>query len=344
VRAALKTVAPGLHTTVQDLGRYGYQAVGVPVSGALDSLSFRLANRLAGNDDNAAALEILYQGPTLEVAADSLRVALAGGDAELELLAEGRRRVGGWRSLLLTRGEAFRVRGPSETACCYLAVEGGFAVPPCLGSASTYARGSFGGFAGRALRSGDLLPLARESAVERAELTLPQPPPPAREQTIRVILGPQADHFTDAALALLLESEFRVSKDADRMGLRLDGPRLAHRDGYNIASDGIATGAIQVPGSGQAILLLADHQTTGGYPKIATVISADLPVAGRRRPGDRVRFAAIEVEEAEALRRAQEVELAALSASFVPAAAAGGLDHARLYDLNLISGVVSGHE
>lgn len=341
--AALKVVAPGLHTTVQDLGRYGYQAVGVPVSGALDSLSFRLANRLAGNDDNRAALEILYQGPTLEVAADSLRVALAGGDAELELLGEGRRRVGGWRSLRLTRGEAFRVRGPSETACCYLAIEGGLALPPCLGSASTYARGGFGGFAGRALQSGDLLPLARESVVERAELALPQPPPPAREQTIRVILGPQADHFTDAALALLLDSEFRVSKDADRMGLRLDGPRLAHRDGYNIASDGIATGAIQVPGSGQAILLLADHQTTGGYPKIATVISADLPVAGRRRPGDQVRFAAIEVEEAEALRRAQEVALEALSASFVPAAAAG-LDHARLYDLNLISGVVSGHE
>jgi len=128
------------------------------------------------------------------------------------------------------------------------------------------------------------------------------------------------------------------------MGMRLDGPLLRHRDGYNIVSDGIATGAIQVPGSGQAILLLADHQTTGGYPKIATVISADLPVVGRKRPGDKIRFAAVSAEEGEHLRRAQEAELEALFAAMVPAGPLGALDPERLHRLNLISGVVSGHE
>ena len=342
--AALKVLAPGLHTTVQDLGRLGYQALGVPVSGALDGLSLRLANRLAGNRENAAALEMLYQGPTLEVEAESARVALAGGDATLELLGEATLKMGGGRSLRVSRGERFRVVAPSAASCCYLAVEGGIAVEPCLGSAATFTRGGFGGFEGRALKAGDRLPLAQVSVEARAELSLPQPLPERGDEAIRVVLGPQADHFTEAALALLLESEFRISKDADRMGARLEGARLAHRGGYDIASDGIATGAIQVPGSGQAILLLADHQTTGGYPKIATVISADLPRVGRLRPGDAVRFAAIEVAEAERLRRAQEEELRALIASFVPAAAARGLDRSRLYSANLISGAVAGDE
>jgi len=344
VSAALKVLSAGLHTTVQDLGRQGYQAIGVPVSGALDAPSLRLANRLAGNADNTAALEILYQGPTLEVQAARARVALAGGDATLELVGERTRAMGGWRSLLLQQGERFRVSASSGSACCYLAVEGGIAVAPCLGSAATFTRGGFGGFEGRALKSGDLLPLARADVEERTELMLEHPPSAARDQTIRVVLGPQADHFTAAAIARFLGSEFRISKDADRMGARLEGVKLEHSGGYNIASDGIATGAIQVPGSGQAILLLADHQTTGGYPKIATVISADLPVAGRRRPGDAVRFAAIGVAEAESLRRAQEKELQGLMASLAPAAAGTGLDPARLYSVNLISGAVAGDE
>jgi len=342
--AALKVIAPGLHTTVQDLGRFGYQALGVPVSGALDGSSLRLANQLAGNPDNTAALEILYLGPTLEVEAESARVALAGGDATLELVSERAFDAGGWRSLLVHRGERFRVNASSRTACCYLAVEGGIAVEPCLGSAATYTRGGFGGLKGRALEADDLLPLARPAAGERGELMLPQPPPAGEEEAIRVVLGPQADHFTAAALELFLASEFRISKDADRMGVRLEGAKLAHRDGYDIASDGIATGAIQVPGSGQAILLLADHQTTGGYPKIATVITADLSVVGRRRPGDSVHFAAVEVEEAERLRRAQEEEQSALVASFVPATPKPGLDERRLYRVNLISGAVAGDE
>src|SRR5215472_18820763 len=136
--AALKVVSPGLHTTVQDLGRFGYQEFGVPVSGALDATSHRLANRIVGNDESAPTLEILFQGPTLEVMADSVRVGVAGGDAEIEILDESSRRLGGWRSVLFHRGQIFRVSRLGDVACCYLAVEGGLSVERCLGSASTY--------------------------------------------------------------------------------------------------------------------------------------------------------------------------------------------------------------
>ncbi|MGH7124264.1 MAG: biotin-dependent carboxyltransferase family protein [Stellaceae bacterium] len=340
MRAALKVVAPGLHTTVQDLGRLGYQAFGVPVSGALDAISHRLANRMVGNADNAPTLEILFHGPTLEVQADSVRVGLAGGAAEIELLGDRPRSLGGWRSMVLQRNQAFRVSGLGDAACCYLAVEGGFEVEACLGSASTYARGGFGGFQGRALQAGDLVPLSCDHASDHAEIGLAEPPPSTRQQPIRIVLGPQHDYFTEAALTSLITDEFIVSKRSDRMGMRLDGPTLAHRDGYNIVSDGIATGAIQVPGSGQPILLLADHQTTGGYPKIATVISADIPVVGRRKPGDVIRFAAVDVAEAERLRREAEGAFEALAGDLKPIKPTVELDASRLLEANLISGVV----
>jgi len=340
VSAALAVVAAGLHTTVQDRGRFGYQAFGVPVSGALDVESLEIANRLAGNDPDLPAVEILHLGPTLRVEADSVRVAVAGGSAEIEVQGEPPASLGGWRSALLRRSQVFRVHRLGASVCCYLAVEGGFAVEPVLGSASTYVRGGFGGFRGRALAAGDALPLAQTNAAERSELALIPPNETRGDRLIRVVLGPQRDRFTEAAVQALLSAEFLVSKDADRMGLRLEGPRLGHRGGWDIVSDGIATGAIQVPGSGQAILLLADHQTTGGYPKIATVISADLPLVGRRKPGDRIRFAAVEVAEAEKLRREARAALDAAIASMAPPRPRGGLDLDRLHETNLISGVV----
>jgi biotin-dependent carboxylase-like uncharacterized protein len=338
--AALKVLGPGFHTTIQDLGRHGYQAFGVPVSGALDVASHRLANRIVGNSDDAPTLEILFQGPVLEVIADSVRIAVAGGKAEIKIMGDRPHGLSGWRSVRLRRHQIFRINRLGEAACCYLAVEGGFLVEPCLGSASTYVRGGFGGLEGRALRAGDLLPLAREQASDRAEVGLVDPPQSCREWPIRIVLGPQQDHFTDAALERLVSKEFVVSKRSDRMGMRLEGPPLAHRDGYNIVSDGIATGAIQVPGSGQPILLLADHQTTGGYPKIGTVISADIAVVGRRKPGDPMRFTAVDVAEAERLRRHEEAAFQALIASLAQLKAAGDLDVAHLFEANLISGVL----
>lgn len=341
---ALRVAAAGIGTTVQDLGRHGYQRLGVPVSGALDAVSLKLANGLVGNPPNCAGLEILFRGPTLEVAADSVRVALAGSGVGIEILGPDGHRIPAWRSVRLRRGQSFRIGAFADSACCYLAVEGGFAIAPVLGSLSTYARGALGGWQGRALRPGDALPLALGDAVRRDEAALPRPPDFAPDRPIRVVLGPQQDHFAEEALPMLLGTEYRVSHDADRMGMRLDGAALRHEDGYNIISDGIATGAIQVPGSGRPIVLLADHQTTGGYPKIATVISADLPLIGRRKPGDAVRFAAVAVAEAERLRRAQERMIADLLAAAKCLEDAARLDLASLYGGNLISGVVSGLE
>jgi biotin-dependent carboxylase-like uncharacterized protein len=339
--SGLKVLAPGLHTTVQDLGRVGYQAIGVPVSGALDGVNLRLANALAGNPPGTPALEILISGPVFEIAADSVRVALAGAGASLAIGAE-KTRVDVGQSVSLPRGELIEVVAGRQSACCYLAIEGGIAVPHVLGSASTYVRAAIGGLEGRALRKGDLLPLAIARASDRPELRIPSPVPGTGDQPIRVVLGPQQEYFTEEAITALLGGEFRISQSADRMGMRLDGPLLQHRNGWDIVSDAIMTGAIQVPGSGQPIVLLADHQTTGGYPKIATVISADLPVVARRRPGDRLRFAAVTVEAAEALCRAAESWLIEMASRLEPLPNRTMIDLGSLYGGNLISGVVSG--
>ena len=341
--AGLKVLAPGLHTTVQDLGRPGYQAIGVPVSGALDSESLRLANALVGNAPGMAALEVLISGPSFEVVAETVRVAIAGAGASLVIDVE-KARVEAGQSVTLPRGETVEIVVGRRAACCYLAVEGGIAVPPVLGSASTYTRAALGGLDGRILRHGDVVPLAVARASERAELRRSLPMQATTDQAVRVVLGPQQEFFTKQAVATLLDAEFRISQSADRMGMRLDGPLLHHRAGWDIVSDAIVTGAIQVPGSGQPILLLADHQTTGGYPKIATVVSADLPVVGRRRPGDALRFTAVTVEAAEELCRIEERRLAELVASLEPTTWRPGIDLGSLYDGNLISGVVSGFD
>jgi biotin-dependent carboxylase-like uncharacterized protein len=339
--ASLKVLSPGLHTTVQDFGRIGYQNIGVPVSGALDGFSLRLANALVGNHPGMAALEVLVSGPTLEIAAEAARFALVGPGASLVI---GDAVIAAGQSIKLSRGEVLQIIVGVQSVCCYLAVEGGVAAPLVLGSASTYVRAAIGGLDGRLLRRGDVVPLAAERAPERIELRLPQPPDAERDQPIRVVPGPQQEYFTDQAMAALLSAEFRVSTSADRMGMRLEGPLLPHRGGWDIVSDAIATGAIQVPGSGQPILLLADHQTTGGYPKIATVISADLPVVGRRRPGDALRFAAVSTETAEALCQEGERRFAELVATFEPLPEGDRIDLSSLYGGNLISGVVSGLE
>ncbi|MGH7113691.1 MAG: biotin-dependent carboxyltransferase family protein, partial [Stellaceae bacterium] len=194
-------LAPGLHTTVQDLGRIGWQMQGVPVSGALDGLALRLGNALVGNWSEMAAIEILYSGPTLEVAADLVRVAVAGIGAGLLIESQGRRALPAWQSIALPRGEVFRLAPGPQSVCAYLAVEGGIAVPSVLGSASTLARAGLGGFNGRALREGDLVPLAIGRVPPRAELRLPHPPA-ADSRPIRIVLGPQQEYFTDEAMVV----------------------------------------------------------------------------------------------------------------------------------------------
>jgi biotin-dependent carboxylase-like uncharacterized protein len=307
--AALEVVAPGIHTTIQGRERIGFQDVGVPASGPVDRIAFRLANALVGNLADASAVEMLLQGPTFRVLADSVRVATVGGTASIEVRAGAARRIGAGQSVRLARDDVFRVGAFGDSLCAYLAVEGGFKVPCVLGSASTYVRGAIGGVHGRRLATGDRVPLAEDAVEPRAERTLPRAIDTALDQAIRVVMGPQDDYFTGAAIDTFLASTYTISPQADRMGYRLEGPALAHTKGYNIVSDGIVTGSVQVPGSGQPIVLMVDNQTTGGYPKIATVISADIPVLGRRKPGRAVRFVAVDVAEATRLRREQEAWL-----------------------------------
>jgi biotin-dependent carboxylase-like uncharacterized protein len=236
-----------------------------------------------------------------------------------------------------------RVGTLSGSARGYLAVEGGFAAVPVLGSQSTYARAGLGGFGGRALRAGDLLPLERGEAEEREEAMLPALNL-ALPERIRVVLGPQDDCFSERGRRTLLESTFTVSAASDRMGMRLDGPTLEHSRGFNIVSDGIAPGSIQVPGNGLPIVLLADRQTTGGYPKIATVIAADLPALGRLAPGAKVAFEAVSIEAAEAEHRRHAASLAALPRQVVAVRGTPSIDAAALLGSNLVSGVVSAHD
>jgi allophanate hydrolase len=307
---ALEIVAPGPHTTVQDRGRIGYQDVGVPRSGPLDRISLDLANALVSNTPGTPCLEMLLQGPTFKVLAESVRVAVAGCSATLEVRSDNPRRIPAGQSVRLVRGEVLKIGSFPDSVCGYLAIEGGIEVPDVLGSASTYVRGRIGGHQGRRLQGRDVVGLRRAAVDEGPERTLARPLDLRFEDSIRVVLGPQADYFTDAVIRTFLSSEYIVSPQADRMGYRLQGAPLAHKAGYDIVSDGIVTGAVQVPGSGQPIVLMVDNQTTGGYAKIATVISADVPVVARRRPGRTIRFTRIEVDEAERVRREEDAMLA----------------------------------
>jgi allophanate hydrolase len=319
--ASLKVIRPGLHSTFQDGGRIGHRDIGVPCSGPLDRVSLRLANALVGNRAGTPALELLISGPCMQVQTESVRIALAGCHASLDITEPGggRRQVAAGQSTRLGYGDTFRVDSLGESLCAYLAIQGGAAMPRVLGSASTYVRGGFGGHLGRRLQANDVLPLRLAAVPEDGDSRLAGVQDLGMDQVIRVVPGPQQELFTQEAMDALLSSTYTVSQRSDRMGFRLDGPLLAHAGDYNIVSDGTVPGAIQVPGSGQPIILMADSQTTGGYPKIATVISADLPVVGRRKPGHKLRFEAVEVARAEALRREQELALEREAGSIIRA-------------------------
>ena len=343
MKSALRVFAPGLLTTVQDLGRVGYQHLGVPVSGALDAVSLHAANALVGNPAGEGALEVAYLGPTLVAEADDVRVAIVGARAAIDILpgpscGEGRR-VEGMQSMRLRRGEAVRIGALTGGSVLYVAVEGGFDIQPVLGSVSTYIRGGIGGMQGRALMAGDLLPLRHSRAIERDESRLDgfSLKLPAR---IRAIAGPQNDYFSDREIAAFFDHEYTVGPSADRLGMRLTGRAIQHSRGFDITSDGIAPGSIQVPGNGQPIVLLADRQTTGGYPKIATVISADIPALGRFPIGARIAFELVTLEVAVAARRQHVAELAAISDRIVSLGGPCADITANLNGYNLISGVI----
>jgi biotin-dependent carboxylase-like uncharacterized protein len=339
---ALRIISPGLSTTIQDVGRSGFQRLGVSVSGALDPVSLHAANALAGNPGNTGVLEALYVGPTFAVDTDDTRLAFVGADAVIEIIddadARGGEIIPTMRSIRVRRGQVIRVGSLKKGATLYIAVEGGFAVEPALGSVSTDSRGRMGGWQGRPLLEGDVIPLRRATASDRDEylidgLDLAAP------RRFRAVLGPQSDNFSDQEIERFFASEYTVSAGSNRMGMRLEGQAIGHLRGFNIVSDAIATGSIQVPGSGQPIVLLADHQTTGGYPKIATVISADLPALGRLPIGSKVSFAPVTVEEAAAARRELAATVDGIAGTMVRLSIPAIAVAERLLECNLISGV-----
>jgi biotin-dependent carboxylase-like uncharacterized protein len=338
---ALRVHRPGLFTTVQDLGRFGYQHLGVPVSGALDSITLRVANALVNNAEGAAALEFCYAGPELEAVGGAVRVAVAG-PVESRVDGPNARKLPPWQSALLQPGDILRVGSPKDRMCGYISVEGGIAVVPILGSRSTYVRASLGGFKGRALAAGDELPVGA-NARPREELCLAAPPPEPSGR-IRVVLGPDHHHFHDEAISVLLSGGYRVGQEADRIGLRLDGPLLRHSGPFEIPSQGTANGTVQVPGTGKPIILLADRQTAGGYTKIATVISADLPRVGRLLPGALLRFEAVEPAAAIEIAREEARAFQALLRRMRRVEGSANIDAATLLGLNLVDGFVNALE
>ena len=283
--AAFTVVRPGMLTTIQDEGRWGHQHLGVPVAGPMDWYSHALANRRAGNRDDAATLEITLLGPELEAVGATITCAVSGAEFDL---TTGKGAVGPDQPFTVAQGHRLRFGSRHRGARAYLAVAGGFAVPRTLGSRATSLTSRMGPFDGRALRTGDLLAVGFDDTrpvAAGARLLLPE-----GGARLRVILGPHDSRFTRHAHEVFASSRYIVTPESNRMGYRLSGPTLELAARGDILSDATPVGSIQVPASGSPILLMADRATTGGYPKIATVITADLPLAGQLAPGDWIEF------------------------------------------------------
>jgi len=301
----IETVKPGLFTLIQDEGRWGYQAYGMPVAGALDRYGYRVANLLAGNRRGAAALEMIMQGGTFRFSQKCL-VAVGGADMQARV---NDLEVPNWSAFYVPAGGVLSFDGVLTGCRTYLAVHGGFEAPPVLGSRSTYTRANVGGMDGRPLKGGDVLSTGHDVYSGTVPISLPDHFVRRYDQeiTLRIILGPQDDMFTPEGVRTLLASKYLISPEADRMGYRLEGPKIEHVDKADIISDALPLGAVQVPAHGMPIVMMADRQTTGGYAKMATVIGPDLSLLAQGKPGDAVRFSRCSDEEAvEALRREEQ--------------------------------------
>lgn len=296
----ITVIRGGMLTTVQDLGRSGHRAAGVPLGGAMDPFALRVANLLVGNPEGAAALECTLLGPELVFSADTV-IALGGADFD-GLVA--------WQPLTVRAGERVKLGAARRGCRGYLAVAGGIEVPPVLGSRSTYLRGGFGGFQGRALRDGDVVTALDVSRwmTDHWRIDARILPAYMSAPTVRVVRGAQMDDFG----AAFFDAEFKILPQSDRMGIRLGGAKLARIGAVELVSSAVAPGTVQVPPDGQPIVLMADAQTIGGYPQAANVISVDLPLVAQLRPGDRVRFAEVPLEEAHRLALVREHVLAML--------------------------------
>ncbi|MWC29020.1 biotin-dependent carboxyltransferase family protein [Paenibacillus sp. MMS18-CY102] len=338
---SLYIAKPGLYTTIQDLGRDGHRAAGLSSGGAMDPYAMRVANMLVGNDESAAGLELTLMGPTMTAATDLL-VAVTGADMAPQL--DGRE-LAMWRPVHVPAGATLTF-GAARLGCrAYVAAAGGIGTPPALGSRSTDVRAAIGGIAGRPLRAGDAVPCGSAAgaaapsawaaawlaalAKPRAASSIGRPatgaawyaPPQAYGGAgpggieLRVMPGSEYGQFTEAARTAFFSGRYRVSAASDRMGVRLEGSPLPRAERSELPSHGIVPGVVQVPDGGLPIVLGADCQTTGGYPKLAHVVSVDFPLLAQAKPGDYISFRPICLREAQRLLRIREAELRALAAA-----------------------------
>lgn len=337
VRASLRVLRAGPGATIQDGGRFGYLRYGVTPAGPMDWIAFRTANLALGNDDHAAAIEIPAGGFELRCEGVPLWVAFAGGAfvwrrGEAALPAAAR--------LFLEPGETLAARAGRFGAFAYLAVEGGFDTPLVMGSRATHLRSGIGGIEGRMLRAADVLAAApvRERDGADFEATIDAPWLAPALDPFRVVLGPQDDYFTDASVSAFFAGTFTLTPVADRMAYRFDGPEITAARGHDIVSDGVALGAIQIPGDRKPLVLMADRQPTGGYPKLGHIARADIGWLAQMRPGETCRFRKASVSEARAALLRLEDEIATTPRRLRPLRRSPTSEN--LLDANLIGGVV----
>lgn len=311
MREIIEVLEPGLFSTIQDLGRYGYQRYGVPVSGAMDSQAMRMSNILLGNEEGAATLEITLIGPKLRFLEESI-IALCGADLVPRVNGEV---ITMYSSVRVRKGSILSFDGPSAGSRCYMAVPNGFHVPTIMQSKSTYVQGSIGGYAGRTLKSGDLLSclqVAQSGSLKSISVPETLIPLYTHDYKLNVIMGPQCDAFPQASIHTFLNETYTIANQSDRIGYRLTGPPIGHLNNADVISDGTVFGAIQITGDGMPVILTADRGATGGYTKIAVVITSDLWKVAQALPGDTVSFRSISVEGAQDRLRNQVNQLAEL--------------------------------
>lgn len=318
----VKILKPGLLSTIQDLGRFGSQKYGVIVGGAMDSIAVRIANLLVGNEEGEATIEITMFGTELEMLEDCI-VAITGGDLNPEIDSEPALM---WRPILIRKGQVLKFTSPSKGSRAYITFSGGIQVPKVMGSKSTHTHAKIGGHKGRKLQKDDILTCGK--ITERGEVFLRQleemntslqwsvdypalytyPEP----NKIRILKGSEFDYFDKASQEMFFKQSYKLTMNADRMGYQLEGYKLALTKQFELLSEGVTYGTVQVPSNGQPIILMAERQTTGGYPKIGQVASIDLPRLAQLQPRDEINFKMITINEAEKLLMKQEENIAAL--------------------------------
>ena len=310
----LTVISPGALTSIQDEGRFGHQRIGMSPAGAMDLHSLRLANILVDNDMGEAALELSFLGGKFQFTKDNV-FALTGADMSATLDGV---KVPVGQAVVAKAGSVLQMGQAKDGCRTYMAVAGGFDVPVLHGSKSTLLRSNLGGFKDRKLAAGDEIPFAapKKTIPNLPIRVLPQQPAIGRDVTVRVVLGPQDDRFTKAGMETFLSSAYKVDNKSDRMGYRLTGPKVEHTTDANIISDGIPFGAVQIPGSGEPMIMMSEHQGSGGYTKIANVISVDIPLVAQCPPGGTIRFKAVSVDEAQDLYLAQKAYYDSLKALY----------------------------